>query len=69
MRNYPLEVEFKDIKYRFIKQYKHYGLYESISGGYKTCFGASDLGLIRSIGIFEVNELVKQDYDLSSLSS
>ena len=66
---YPTEIERGNIKYRFIKEYKHFGLYESISGGYKTCFGASDLGLIRSIGVYEANKLVKQDYDLSSLSS
>ena len=66
---YPLEIERKDIKFRFIKAYKHYALYESVSGGYKTCFGASDLGLIKPLTVYQMQKILNEVDEITSLLS
>lgn len=69
MKNYPLEIERKNIKFRFIKEYEKFGLYESISGGYKACFGASDLGLLRRFDVKKLDKLIDENISITSLLS
>ena len=42
----PEEVEVKNKKYKLIKIYKNYALYEEIKTGFKECFTKLELGLI-----------------------
>lgn len=36
-------------KYRLVKEYKHYGLYEEEKTNFRECFDAYDLGIIKKI--------------------
>lgn len=43
----PMILKNKGRKYKFIKEYANYVLYEEIKIKYKECFNKQDLGLIK----------------------
>jgi hypothetical protein len=53
MENKYIEVNGK--KYKKIKKYKHYTLFED-ENGFKECFDDFDLGLIRMIPLLEMKK-------------
>lgn len=58
-------IEINGRKYKEIKKYKHYTLFED-EYGFKECFDDFDLGLIESVNMLELrrrlaNKIIEQD--------
>lgn len=60
------EVEINGKKYRKIKKYKHFTLFED-KNGFKTCFDNFDLGLVQKRHISDTKRLINERNDITIL--